>query len=103
MKPRFLPIALLLAALVPSLVSAMTIQDVVKLSDSDVGDDVIISQIEASGEVFTLTVDDILALKKAGVSDRVISFMINTGKEDDGRPATSDESDDGDVRYRSSV
>jgi hypothetical protein len=62
---------------------------------------VIISQIEASGEVFTLTVDDILGLKKAGVSDRVISFMINTGKEDE---ADTDGGDGNtDVRYRSSV
>jgi hypothetical protein len=100
MKPRLFPVALLLAVLLPSLANAMTMQDVVKLTDSKVGEDVIISQIEASGEVFKLTVDDILELKKAGVSDRVISFMINTGKDGE---AADNEENDADVRYRSNL
>jgi len=79
MKRLFL--ILLAALLVPAAVQAMTIQDVITLARSNVGDEVIVSQIDASGQVFTLDVQDILDLKNAGVSDRVITCMINTGKE----------------------
>jgi hypothetical protein len=115
MKSRILLVAAL-ALLIPILASAqdrkagkdMTVDDVIELSRSDVGDDVILSQIEASGVVFKLTVDDILELKKAGVSDRVITYMINTGKNDDDNDSGGERDrydrdyEEGD-RYRSSV
>jgi hypothetical protein len=41
-------------------------------------DDLIISQIRNSRTVYHLTTTDIIALKRAGVSDKVIDFMINT-------------------------
>ena len=69
-----------LALLLPATARAMSVADVVKLNQSQVGDEVILSQIETSGTIFTLTVEDILELKSAGVSDRVITYMINTGK-----------------------
>jgi hypothetical protein len=96
MKKMFLIAAL--ALLIPAMAQAMTVADVIKLSQSGVGDEVIQKQIESSGEVFTLTVDDILELKKAGVSDRVITYMINTGKGDNATPETRD--DDGDDNAR---
>jgi hypothetical protein len=113
MKSRILLIAAL-AVLLPALAGAdpertparaMTVKDVIELSHSDVGDEVIVNQIEASRVVFKLTVDDILDLKKAGVSDRVITYMINTGKNDGDAGENNDNGDDsgyGD-RYRSSV
>jgi hypothetical protein len=58
----------------------MTPQDVIRLARAGAGDEVLLTQIDASHEVFTLTVQDILDLKEAGVSDRVITYMINTGK-----------------------
>lgn len=79
MKRLFLIV--LAALLLPVAARAMTIQDVIDLARSDVGDQVIMSQIDASGQVFVLTVQDILDLKNAGVSDRVITCMINTGKD----------------------
>lgn len=98
----------LAALLLPAAARAMTIQDVMDLARSGVGDEVIVSQIDASDQVFTLTVQDILDLKKAGVSDRVITYMINTGKGT-GQPAagTSEqpaaESGTGVDRYHTSV
>lgn len=92
---KWLALALVLGALTtvsaPALAGAMTIADVVRLAKGGAGDDVIMSQIEASNEVFTLTVQDILDLKQSGVSDRVITYMINTGKArgDDAPPAGS--------------
>lgn len=85
-----LALALLVA---PSVAGAMTIQDVVRLTKGGAGDDVIMSQIEASKEVFTLTVQDILDLKQAGVSDRVITYMINSGKDRPGAVVSSDRTD----------
>lgn len=58
----------------------MTPQDVIRLARAGAGEEVLLSQIDASHEVFTLTVQDILDLKEAGVSDRVITYMINSGK-----------------------
>ncbi|MDZ4805919.1 MAG: hypothetical protein SGI90_13750 [Candidatus Eisenbacteria bacterium] len=72
-----------LALMIPALAQAMTIAEVIKLSKSGIGDEVVLSQIDASDQVFTLTVDDILELKKSGVSDRIITYMINTGKDDE--------------------
>lgn len=76
------------ALLIPAMVHAMTIAEVTRLSQSGVGDEVVLSQIDASKQVFTLTVDDILELKNAGVSDRVITYMINTGKHQAAAPVS---------------
>lgn len=52
--------------------------DVKMLAKSGISDDVIISQIRNSRTVYHLTAADILDLKDAGVSEKVIDFMINT-------------------------
>lgn len=57
----------------------MTINDVIALSQDSVSPDIIISQMKATGSYFRLSTDDILALRKAGVNDRVINAMIQTG------------------------
>lgn len=54
--------------------------DVVRLSQEGIADDVIISQIEATHSKFFLTVDEIIALRKAKVSQRVIDRMIGTSR-----------------------
>ncbi len=59
----------------------MTINDIIALSQDSVGADVIISQMKATESYFRLTTDDILALRKAGVNDKVINAMIQTGNE----------------------
>jgi hypothetical protein len=52
------------------------LQEVVKLSKAQMGDEVIISYIKKSGSAFHLTADDILALKEQGVSQPVISALL---------------------------
>ncbi|MGD1020710.1 MAG: hypothetical protein ABSA12_15465 [Verrucomicrobiia bacterium] len=52
--------------------------DVKMLAKSGISDEVIISQIRNSRTVYHLSAADILDLKGAGVSERVIDFMINT-------------------------
>ena len=56
----------------------MGIADVKMLAKSGLSDEVIISQIRNSRAVFHLTAAEILDLKAAGVSEKVIDFMINT-------------------------
>ncbi len=56
----------------------LTIEDVKALVHAKVSDDAIIAQIQNSHTVYHLTASDIVDLHKAGVSDRVVDFMINT-------------------------
>jgi surface antigen len=56
----------------------LTVADVKSLSKAGIGDDLIISQIRNSRTVYHLSTADIIDLKNAGVSEKVIDFMINT-------------------------
>ncbi len=59
----------------------MSIDDVIALTKDSLSDAVIISQIKATRSYFSLTTEDILTLKKTGVSEKVISAMIKTGEQ----------------------
>lgn len=52
--------------------------DVKALAQSQVNDDVIISQIRNSRTVYHLSSADIIDLHNSGVSDKVLDYMINT-------------------------
>jgi hypothetical protein len=54
-----------------------------ELVEAGVADDIIVKHVRASGFVFDLTADDILELRRAGVSDEVIEAMIDTALESD--------------------
>ncbi|OQY27677.1 MAG: hypothetical protein B6244_09750 [Candidatus Cloacimonetes bacterium 4572_55] len=56
----------------------MVLDDLIRLSNADIDDEIIISQIIATESEFTLTTDDIIYLNKNGVSDDLIDFLINT-------------------------
>jgi outer membrane lipoprotein SlyB len=56
----------------------LAVADVKALARSGISDDVIISQIRNSRTVYHLSAADIIDLRDAGVSNRVIDFMINT-------------------------
>lgn len=57
------------------------ISDVIVLSKSGISDDLIIDKIARTGSVFTLSVEEIEALRKEGVSTRVVNTMMSTGKK----------------------
>ena len=57
---------------------AMSTDDVQKLAQAGVADEVILAQIRAERASFELTADQILALRKGGVSDGVLKAMIET-------------------------
>jgi hypothetical protein len=54
----------------------MTVADVVKLAQAGVSDEVILAQMRAKHASFNLTVDQLLQLKAASVSERVIRAMM---------------------------
>ena len=56
----------------------MGLPDIKMLAKSGVSDEVILSQIRNSHTVYHLSAAEILDLKDAGVSEKVIDFMINT-------------------------
>lgn len=62
----------------PPAVPPPTIADIKSMSRSGLSEDVIISQISSSHAVYNLDANAILDLNNAGVSQRVLSYMINT-------------------------
>ncbi len=56
----------------------LSVADVKALAQARLSDDVIISQIRNSHTVYHLSAADIIDLKNAGVSEKVIDYMINT-------------------------
>ncbi len=58
----------------------LTINDIIKLSQGGVSDDTIIRYIKDSKTTYNLSQAQINRLQEAGVSQRVVNFMIETGK-----------------------
>ena len=52
--------------------------DVISLVKAGESDESIMRRIDASGTVFNLSADDIVFLRKEGVSDRLVTFMNDT-------------------------
>jgi hypothetical protein len=55
------------------------VQEVVKLAQAHLGDDVILAYIKNSGASYTLSADDIVYLKGQGVSQNVIAVLLQRG------------------------
>lgn len=58
----------------------LTINDIIKLSQGGVSDDTIIKYINETKTTYNLTQSQINRLQEAGVSQRVINYMVDTGK-----------------------
>jgi len=59
----------------------LSTDDIKKMSRAGISDDTIISQIHETKSIFYLSSADIVDLKKAGISQRVINTMIQTGNK----------------------
>ena len=59
----------------------LSTDDIKKMSRAGLSDEVIMKQINDTKTVFYLSSADIVDLKKAGVSQRVINAMIQTGNK----------------------
>ncbi len=58
----------------------LTINDVIKLSQGGVSDDTIMDYIYETGTVYNLSPAQIRRMQDAGVSQRVINYMVGTEK-----------------------
>jgi hypothetical protein len=67
--------------LAPLPAGAVTVRDIIELSKAGLGDEVLIAVIDADRTIFTLDKDQILELKKAGVSKAVLLKMLRTRTE----------------------
>ncbi len=56
------------------------ISDVIVLSKAGVSDDIIIDKIRKTGSVFDLSIEEVEALRKEGVSARVVNYMLDTNR-----------------------
>ena len=60
--------------------ASLSVDDVIKLSKAGVDDDVIIQKIKKQGQSFDLSTDQLIQLKSASVSSRVIQVMLDPSK-----------------------
>ncbi len=81
---------LTLLALVPTPASAVSVQEVVALSNSGVSDEVILALIERDKTIFTIDADEIVALKRQGVSQPVVLAMLRSGRSQPAVPTPVD-------------
>jgi uncharacterized protein YcfJ len=58
----------------------LTVNDVIKLSQGGVSDDSIIRYMQQTGTTYNLSQAQIRRLQDAGVSQRVINYMIDSGR-----------------------
>ena len=68
----------------------LSVADVKALAQAGIGDELIISQVRNSHTVFHLSSADIIDLKNAGVSEKVIDFLIETPSTTAGTEAAHD-------------
>jgi len=73
--------ALLLVVLVPAAGRAVTLDDIVALSQQGLASSVIVAVIDADRTVFSLSPQQVGELKKQGVSDDVIVKMLGSARE----------------------
>jgi hypothetical protein len=67
----------------------MTVEDVIKLSKAGLSDDVIIAQIKKRPQAFDLSTDQLIQLKAAHVSDRVIEAMTESQSANEKAPSNT--------------
>jgi hypothetical protein len=78
--PRTL-ILILAVLCLPATARAVTVRDIIELSKAGLGDEVLVAVIEADRTIFTLDKQQILDLKRAGVSQAVILKMLRSRDE----------------------
>ena len=55
----------------------LSLADIKALAKAEVADDIVISEINNTRSTFSLTAQAIMDLKNAGVSEKVIAYMMN--------------------------
>lgn len=55
----------------------LTVEEVVKLSNAEFSDELIITRIKKHGKAFDLSAEELVELRKAGVNDNVIRYLLD--------------------------
>ena len=78
------PILILLAAGISSAQDtgktppgSLTIEDVVRMAKAEVAEEIIIARVKTNAKAFDLNTDEIVELRKDGVSDTVVKYLID--------------------------
>jgi hypothetical protein len=69
--------------------AALTNRDIIRMVKAKLSDDLIVSKIKSSKTRFDTSVDGLVQLRDAGVSDRVIALMMNPAAEGTEAPSSS--------------
>jgi hypothetical protein len=75
-------LAVMLLSLVPAAASAVTREEIVRLSKSGVSEDVILALVDRDKTIFSIDPDDLVTLKSEGVSEAVVLTMLKSGREE---------------------
>jgi hypothetical protein len=57
--------------------SALSVEEVLKLCQGGFSEDLIITQIKKNGKPFNLSTDELVGLKKSGVSENIIKYLLD--------------------------
>ncbi len=76
--------------LAPEVASAVTVDEVVELSKAGVSEAVILALIDRDRTIFTIDAEQILALHRDGVTDRIIVAMLKSGRQEGEDAARAD-------------
>jgi hypothetical protein len=77
MKRKFLTAICLVAfAVMANAQQQLNNESIIKMHDAGMGNDLIIATINAQSGAYSTTLNDLMALKKAGIDDKVISAMV---------------------------
>jgi hypothetical protein len=60
--------------------SGLTVEDIIKLTKAGLSEDIIIQQIRKNRQAFDLSTEQLIALKAANVSDRIVEVMLDPSK-----------------------
>jgi len=81
---------ILVGALMPSVASAVTLDEIVGLARAGVTDAVILALIDRDKTVFTIEPERIVTLQRAGLSEAVILALLKSGREEGDQAARAD-------------
>lgn len=59
---------------------SLTVDDICRLVQAGISEDLIIAKLRKNGKAFDLSTDELLKLKKAGVTDRILNVMMDPGQ-----------------------
>ena len=80
MRPRIAILALVSALLVATPAGAVTPDELAELAKAGLGDEVLVALIETTGVSVPVDAEAAIALKRAGVSERVIAAAVRASK-----------------------